>query len=448
MGDPSFRFVHAADLHLDTPFKGLRAADPEVANALVDASLAAFDALVDLVIEKDAAFLLVAGDVYDGPERGIRAQIHFRDGLARLSERGVLSFVVHGNHDPVDTGWSALGDEWPEGVTVFPAPTGPGEPAPVVPVRRDGAVVATVQGVSYPRRDMAESLVPHFRRPEGPGFHVGLLHANVRGAASGYDDYSPCTLDELRAVGLDYWALGHIHGHLVLAGEVGRTDPFVVYPGNLQARSMKPSELGPKGAVVVEVVGGVVRSLEHVACDQVRFELLELDVSHLDSVHALCDALEEEAESRRRAARGRSLLLRARLIGRSNLHSDLVRPTALEDLLSSLRERAARPGRGPGAPFVYWEGLEDATRPVAELDELVDREDFLGDLARTARELAGAGPGAADIEALAAGVGPREARRRADALVRRLSDDPALWEDVVRRAAVTVLDRLEDVGDR
>lgn len=439
---PGFRFVHAADLHLDTPFKGLGELEPEVAGALVDASLAAFDELVELTLAQDAAFLLVAGDVYDGPERGIRAQLRFRDGLARLAEAGVASFVVHGNHDPVDTGWSALGDAWPDGVTVFPAPTGPDEPAPVVPVRRDGALVATVQGVSYPRREVPESLVPHFRRPEGPGFHIGLLHANVRGAASGYDDYSPCTLEDLRATGLDYWALGHIHSHLVLAGEPGRRDPFVVYAGNLQARSMKPSERGPKGAVVVEVVDGVVRSLEHVACDRVRFELLELDVAGLDGVDELRDALEEEAGRRRRAAEGRSLLVRARLVGRGPLHGALAEPEAREGLLTSLRERAPRPGRDGGS-FLYWEDLEDATRPVADLDVLEDREDFLGDLARTARALARDGAGSADAEELLAAA-PRSVRDRVRRLLGRLSGEAAFWEELVRQAAVAALDQLED----
>ena len=95
---PDFSFVHAADLHLDTPFKGIGSTAPFVAEQLREASLAAFDSLVELCLERRAAFLVVAGDVYDGPERGLRAQLRFRDGLARLSDAGISSFVVHGNH--------------------------------------------------------------------------------------------------------------------------------------------------------------------------------------------------------------------------------------------------------------------------------------------------------------------------------------------------------------
>ena len=130
---PDFSFVHAADLHLDTPFKGIGSTAPHVAEQLREASLAAFDSLVELCLERHVAFLVVAGDIYDGPERGLRAQLRFRDGLARLSAAGIASFVVHGNHDPVETGWSALGGPWPDHVTVFGTGT-----VKAVPVEIDG----------------------------------------------------------------------------------------------------------------------------------------------------------------------------------------------------------------------------------------------------------------------------------------------------------------------
>ena len=116
--DASFCFVHAADLHLDTPFAGVHAVAPFVAQELREASLAAFDAIVELCLERKAAFLVVAGDIYDGAERGLRAQLRFAAGLDLLSREGIPSFVVHGNHDPVKTGWSAV-SSWPAGVTVF-----------------------------------------------------------------------------------------------------------------------------------------------------------------------------------------------------------------------------------------------------------------------------------------------------------------------------------------
>ena len=139
-----FCFIHAADLHLDTPFEGIGQVAPWVADALRDASLEAFDALIELACDRNAAFVVLAGDIYDGAERGIRAQLRFKKGLERLSDAGIWSFVVHGNHDPVTTGWSALRSEWPPLVRIF-------EPGTVgeVTVKKDGEPIATVRGISY-----------------------------------------------------------------------------------------------------------------------------------------------------------------------------------------------------------------------------------------------------------------------------------------------------------
>jgi DNA repair exonuclease SbcCD nuclease subunit len=137
-----FSFVHASDLHLDSPFAGVTATAPEVAERLRTATFDAFDNIVRLCIERRVDFLLVAGDVYDGADRSLRAQLRFRDGLLRLAEQGIRAFVAHGNHDALE-GWSSA-IEWPEGVRVF------GEELASVPVERDGAPIALVSGISYP----------------------------------------------------------------------------------------------------------------------------------------------------------------------------------------------------------------------------------------------------------------------------------------------------------
>lgn len=137
-----FQFIHAADLHLDTPFTGMHRVDARLAATLRDATTKAFENLVAAALERSVAFVVIAGDVYDGPERGVRAQLAFRDGLDRLARAGIRSFVVHGNHDPVEDGWSAV-RTWPDGVTVFSA----GEVA-TIPVERDGQTLALIHGIS------------------------------------------------------------------------------------------------------------------------------------------------------------------------------------------------------------------------------------------------------------------------------------------------------------
>jgi DNA repair exonuclease SbcCD nuclease subunit len=240
-----FCFIHAADLHLDTPFEGIGQVAPHVAEALRDASLEAFDALVELAFARNAAFVVFAGDIYDGADRGIRAQLRFRRGLERLSDAGIWSFVVHGNHDPVATGWSAIRGDWPPLVKIF-APGLVDE----VAVVKNGEPVATVRGVSFAQRGEVDDLALRFPGRSGPELHVGVLHCNLGGNLK-HDPYAPCSVDDLVKPGYDYWALGHIHQRTI----VRDGDPWIVYSGNLQGRSPKTSEQGAKGALVVEVDG-------------------------------------------------------------------------------------------------------------------------------------------------------------------------------------------------
>src|SRR6478672_7542537 len=157
MQAPKFRFVHAADLHLDTPFAAIGRVAPEIAGRLRDASLEAYDALTRLAIEREAAFVVFAGDIYDCADRGVRAQLRFLRGVERLGEKRIPVFVAHGNHDPLD-GWSAI-RRAPANLTVFGAGT-----VETHPVTRDGELLAHVCGVSYARRDVSENLALGFRR--------------------------------------------------------------------------------------------------------------------------------------------------------------------------------------------------------------------------------------------------------------------------------------------
>lgn len=426
--------MHAADLHLDTPFKGLSATAPHVGAALREASLDAFDRLVQLCLDRDAAFLVVAGDVYDGAERGLRAQLRFRDGLARLSEASIPSFVAHGNHDPVKDGWAAISD-WPPLVHVFSH-----EHVETFAVERAGEKIASVHGISYGHSEVTENLALRFSREDSPVFQVGVLHCNVAGAADGYAAYSPCTLSDLCNVGLDYFALGHIHSRLVLSGQPLGREPFVVYPGNLQARSPKPSELGPKGASVVHVTGGVVEAVEAVACDQVRFSLLELEIDGVEDLTGLCDALVSRAVDQLSQAEGRSIVVRAWLSGRGSVHRDLARPGALDELVATLR------GEFPAHdPFCWWDRVVDDSAPEIDLAELATGGDLSADLLTTAEEmkaLVASGPRPAlPLDAMQefASQLPRSLQRRAAELVDEGAVDA---RELVDKAVLSALDRL------
>ncbi len=374
-----FCFVHAADLHLDTPFEGIGRVAPEIRSALVEASLDAWNGLVDLTLDREAAFLLIAGDIYDGAERGVRAQLAFRRGLERLSNAGIPTLIVHGNHDPLQEGWSAIRD-WPPGVTIFGSErVEKVEIAAANSVSWQGEVLATVYGISYAQGETRENLALRFRREEGSGLQIGILHCNV-GGTSEHAPYSPCSRDDLIAAGMDYWALGHVHRQQIEQ----RGGTWIVYPGNLQGRSPKASERGAKGAVVVEVAEGSVRAVEPVALDRVRFADLEVDAAGFADLGQLEAALFEQACSLRDEQTGRALVLRAWIGGRTRLHRDLARNRGepggtLADLLAALRQQSASL-----RPFLWWQSLVDRTRPPLDRAAILARNDFSAELLRVA----------------------------------------------------------------
>jgi DNA repair exonuclease SbcCD nuclease subunit len=418
----AFRFVHAADLHLDTPFAGLSRLGADVPELLRDASLQAFDNLVQLTLDAGAHALVLAGDIYDGPERGLRAQLRFHAGLQRLSDHGVQVVMVHGNHDPVAEGWSAIRD-WPDLVTVMPAET-----VDSVPVRADGREVARVYGISYAKRETRENLAKRFPGKTDAPFAIGVLHCNAGGNAE-HANYSPCELADLGAADIDYWALGHIHRHQTLADGA----PWVVYPGVLQGRSPKPSEQGAKGAVVVDVADSRVQQVEFRPLDVVRFAAIELDIAGIVDIADLQRRLDADADQAVDAADGRQLVLRATLTGRGAVHAMLrASDRAVDDLLAALQEGAS--GR------VWWDRLIDRTAPPVDPDAIRRRGDFAAELLHRA-------------DALAADGDAREAflSRHASASDRRLKgivgeadrDDDALLDAAVAEA----LDRLEPTDD-
>jgi DNA repair exonuclease SbcCD nuclease subunit len=370
-----FTFVHAADLHLDTPFEGVGRVLPAIADVLRDASLRAWERLVDLVLARDAAFLVLAGDLYDGAERGIRAQLQLRRGFERLAERGVPVFVVYGNHDPL-VGWSAV-SSWPPGVHVFGSAAVESAPA-----MRGGKLLAMVHGRSFARSDCSENLALDFRRGREAALHVGLLHANA-GNQPGHAVYAPCTLEDLDRAAMDYWALGHVHRRTYLRQGPG----WVVYPGNTQSRRRAAGESGAKGAVVVQAEDDRVVGVEFAALDSVRFVDVEADVSHFSDVSALRALLAGRAEELQQVHRGCALLLTAVLSGRRAPSLGLSRPDESEEVLDDLRR-----GAGGHTPFVWWSAIEDMTAPEVDPAPLVERDDLIGAVLRHAEDLIGDAP--------------------------------------------------------
>ena len=364
----TLRFVHAADLHLDSPFRGIRAAAPEnVDRALYSATFDSYRNIIDLCISERVDALLVAGDIYDGADRSLRAQQAFIDGLRSLDAAGIRSFVCHGNHDPLD-GWEAR-LSYPDSCHRF------GAEFETVPVFPDAPERGLVYGISYPTRDVYDNLVSRLGQVDESAFTIGLLHANVGGNPD-HDLYAPCSLDDLAQSGIDYWALGHVHTRQILRERA----PSVVYPGNPQGRH--PNEPGARGVYLVEVddTGGI--SLDFRATDTVRWEQASVDISAMGTEQELVDAIADEMQSLLDGAEGRSIVVRMTLNGRGELNRFLCQPGAVDDLLVIINEQWAE-----RLPFAWCERIQDETAVDIDRDALRSGEDFLAEVLRTADQL-------------------------------------------------------------
>ncbi len=356
----TFRFIHCSDLHIDSPFKGFSEIHPEWAQRLREAPLKSFLNIVDLAVQERVDAVIIAGDVFDGDDRSLQAQFKFRRGLQTLSDHKIPSFIAHGNHDPINRWSSTL--EWPEGVTVFPATR-----VISIPVAKEGRTLAHIYGTSVPERDVFDNLALKFERQPHSEFAVGVLHANVGGHPD-HDPYAPCTVDDLVARGMDYWALGHIHARQVLRGG----HPAIGYCGNPQGRHFK--ETGPRGCCLVTLHEGAVPEIQFVPTDTIRFVEATLDLSSCVTLDAVVAEIVGQCQMLLEQADNRNLVVRQTLTGRTETHPHLRKGGTLE----SLREEALRnfPDRGSG----LWLEFRLQTRGAYDIDALKQGRDFVADL--------------------------------------------------------------------
>ncbi len=360
------RFVHAADLHLDSPFVGIRSVQPEIADTLHRATFDAYNNIIDLCLDEQVDALLIAGDIFDCADRSLRAQIKFAEGLNRLEEARIRSFICHGNHDPLD-GWQAQID-LPPGCHRF------GSTVERVPVFENDHHKVMVHGVSYPQREVHHDLTPEFGRVDSESFHIGLLHANV-GNNTDHDPYAPCSIQDLEQTGFDYWALGHVHTRDVLMHD----NPTIVYPGNPQGKH--PNERGARGVYLVEVSDSGDVSTEFRPVDVVRWDAASIDIGEMLSDQHLLSMIDERLSDLQAKSDGRSLVVRLTLTGHGELHSNLVRPNYISGLLEQVNADWMR-----RAPFVWCERIEVSTASAFDREQRLQGADFVADLLRLSDE--------------------------------------------------------------
>ncbi len=425
-----FSFIHASDLHLDSPFKGVTARSPLIADMLRSATFDAFDNLVQLCIDKEVQFLLVAGDVYDGADRSLRAQLKFFDGLKRLADHNIASFVAHGNHDPLD-GWSST-IKWPDRVHIFGA-----DQVESKTIEIDGKPVASVSGISYGRRDETDNLALKFQAA-GPDlfrglFQIGILHCNC-GNNPDHEAYAPCRPEDLTGAGFDYWALGHVHEKKILS-----TNPYVVYPGNTQGLSIRES--GERGCYLVSVGEDLHIDIEFFPLDVVRWLSAEISIADISSIDALDRKIAEVIDGFRKEAKARPVICRIFLTGRGPIYRDLRRETAIPELLERAQEEWLEQ-----EPFVWVQDINMNCRPEIDLEQRRKVNDLLGQVLCVSKELRNlVHEKRSDQEAARDALMPafRELyeSHRAEKLLKSISPD--MLERILRDSELLCIDLLE-----
>jgi DNA repair protein SbcD/Mre11 len=302
------KFLHCADIHIDSPLRGLSRGEGVPAEEIRLAARAAFDNLIALAIDEEVAAVVIVGDLYDGDRDDYGTAIYLQRQFARLRDEGIPVVVAYGNHDAASEITRRLRP--PENVHILPHRS-----AGTVPLDDVGLAF---HGQSYGKRAVTEDLSAGY--PDGlPGYlNVGVLHTCLDGRP-GHEPYAPCRSDALVARGYAYWALGHVHARDAMQ----RDGTWIVFPGNLQGRHAR--ETGAKGATLVEYAAAEVQSVEHCELDTVRWIRCAVDVSAAVSVDDVLAATISRVHEQTADDAGRLTAVRLELIGATAAASDLAR---------------------------------------------------------------------------------------------------------------------------
>ncbi len=354
------KFIHAADIHLDSPLCGLARYEGAPVEQMQSATRRAFVNLIDLACQETVDFVLLAGDLYDGDWKDYNTGLFFNQQMSRLREANIPVFIVYGNHDAGNTITRQLC--LPDNVHEFSA-----QQAETICLDKLGVAI---HGQSFPQRAVTDDLSQHYPRALSDYYNIGLLHTSVNGR-EGHASYAPCTLKGLLSHGYDYWALGHVHGREVL-----HEQPHVVFSGNLQGRHAR--ETGAKGCTLVTVEDHKT-TLTHCAVDVLRWAVCELDITPLQQVEDLLDCARDAVNQALQQADGRPLAVRFLIQGSSAVHAQL--HSNPERWINELRAAATDTGLGN----VWVEKTQLNTSPA--LDAPVLAEGPLGELMSTLRNL-------------------------------------------------------------
>ncbi|WP_209122779.1 DNA repair exonuclease [Alkalihalobacillus sp. BA299] len=356
------RFIHTADLHLDSPFKGLTHLPESLLHQIHESSFQSFRKVIDTAIQENVDFVIISGDLYDSDQRSLKAQLFLRKEFARLDEENIPVYIIHGNHDHLNGKWVSV--NWTKNVHVFSS-----EIECKHFVARNGTTVH-LYGFSYRDREVFERKVSFYKKIAGVDYHIGLLHGQEQ-TMSGHNPYAPFHWRELEEKEFDYWALGHIH-------QLTQLKPSIFYPGNIQGRHRK--ETGKKGCLLVEIVEKKDVNVQFYETAPVIWGTIEVSINKIKTAEQFFSYCEQVIDNQRLI--NKNTMLHLHFTGEGSASEIIDEAGQMEEWIEYVNgEQEYEDG------FVWICSYENDTKKKWDINELKKQEDFLGDITRVTEQL-------------------------------------------------------------
>jgi DNA repair exonuclease SbcCD nuclease subunit len=415
----SMKFIHCADVHLDSPLVGLSRYPEAPAEAIRLATRRAFQNIVGLAIAEQADFVVIAGDLYDTGLQGYDSALFFNAQVSLLQKAGIGVYLAYGNHDAASR--LDRNVRLPLNVRVF----SPDQPETVT----DEKLGVALHGQSYDRAAVTRDLAANYPSPVPGLFNLGILHSNVAGVSENHQNYAPCSLQTLANKGYDYWALGHVHARKILNEE-----PWVVYSGNTQGRHVR--ETGEKTCELVTVGQDHKVNVEAVPVSVVLWQLAEVDITSARSLDDACDLAQASLAKIAEECNGRTVAVRVCLRGACEAHEQMVND--VDRVRNEIRAR----GQQTAGDEMWIERVQIESRPIVDVEDLIRAGGPVAEVIQTVRDLvqnpAGLIGGAEDLNTLADRL-PADFASLPDAP--RLKD-PDYLTRILRDAESAIISRL------
>jgi DNA repair protein SbcD/Mre11 len=352
------KFIHCADVHLDTPLQGLAQYPGAPVNEIRNATRRAFEKVLDAAVSEKVKFLIIAGDLYDTGLKSFESALFFNKQMVRLKDAGIDVYLIHGNHDAASKLIKQLRP--PGNVHIFRS----SEPQTF----SNDELRMAIHGQSFATPEIIDDLAAKYPHPIPGFFNIGVLHTNLTGISE-HANYAPCSLETLKNKGYQYWALGHVHNRQILC-----VDPYIVYPGNIQGRHGK--EQGEKSCELVTVADAGTVSIEPISTSVVPWVQAEVDASGCQTADDVYERVRTGLAGLLSEGKERVTALRLRILGTTDAHTELNRDP------EQVRNEAISIANECGNGLLWVERVQVATLPRLDREALLTRDDPIGEIVR------------------------------------------------------------------